>query len=65
MIDDEVEEFKLIRGERAAVQEFGKHALGSLPVESAHEAGEPAIGLKRGERSFVNASLNEDALKLL
>jgi hypothetical protein len=28
-------------------------------------AGEPAIGLKRGERSFVNASLNEDALKLL
>jgi hypothetical protein len=30
-----------------------------------NEAGEPAIGLKRGERSFVNASLNENALKLL
>ena len=51
MIDDEVEEFELIRG-------------GVRPCARAR-AGESAIGLKRGERSFGNASLNENALKLL
>ena len=68
MIDDKIEEFELIRSEPAAVQEFGEGTLSSLPVEpdkGADETREPAVGLERAERRFVNASLKENTLKFL
>src|SRR5262249_44608212 len=68
MVDDEVKKFELIGSKAAAFQEFSEGALGGLPVEPyerADETGQPAVGLERAERRFVNASLEENTFKLL
>jgi hypothetical protein len=58
----------LVRSELAAVQKFSEGAPGSFsvePYERADETGEPAFGLEFTECRFLNASLKENALKLL
>jgi len=68
VVDDEVEEFQLIRGEPASVQEFGKGMFGRLAIEpdkSADQTWQPAVDLQRPERCFVNAGRKKDALKFL
>src|ERR1700738_867248 len=64
VIDNEVQEFELIRSEPAAVEEFSEGPLGRFPVEthkSADETREPAVG-QRPERRFINARLKENTL---
>ena len=68
MLDNKVEEFQLIRGQPAAIEELSESALGSLPIEPyqcADETREPAVGLERNEPGFINASLKKYTLQLL
>ena len=68
MVDDEVEEFELIRSQPAAVQEFGEGALGGLPVEPderADERGSPPSACSAPSACLVNAGLKENTFKLL
>jgi hypothetical protein len=53
VVDHEIDELELIRGEDAAIQKTGEGVLGRLaiqPDERTHEPAEAAVGAERGER---------------
>jgi hypothetical protein len=60
MVDHEIDEFELIRGECAVFQETGEGVLGRLAVQSDQGADEPREATI-GARSAIYAGLDEDA----